>query len=45
MDTDSFEISLADVEVNSEYISLSYLEIPDKSNNKTPERFENEFGS
>ena len=45
IDTDSFTISFTDGNVHDEYMDLSNLDIPIKTNNKVPGNFWYDFGS
>ena len=45
MDTDSFVLSYSEGKVSDEYMDLSKLDIPIKTNNKVPGKFKHELGS
>ena len=45
MDTDSFVLSYSEGKVSDEHMDLSNLDIPIKTNNKVPGKFEHELGS
>ena len=45
MGTDSFVLSYSEGKVSDEYMDLSNLDIPIKTNNKVPGKFKHELGS
>ena len=45
MNTDSFVLSYSEGNVSDEHMDLSNLEVPIRTNNKVPGKFEHELGS